>query len=229
MKIGCVILCRYNSSRLPGKILKEVKGKTILQHIIDRLRLINGLQIIVATSNQSTDDIIEEYCLQAGISIFRGSLENVSKRFLEAAQSLNLDYAIRYNGDNLFSNLDIIEEMISACSGNHLDFISNVHGRTFPYGMSVEIINIPFYQALIKQFESEYHREHVTIYLYENQDIGRRKYFYNTKHKELQGLRLAIDESQDLQFAEKVLSHLEDRLVNYTFDDLFNAIAKAKK
>ncbi len=227
MNIGAIILCRYNSSRLPGKILKEIRGKTILQHIVDRLGLVNGLKIIVATSEESTDDIIEDYCDKNNIPCYRGSLQNVAERFLNAGQSQDLDYAIRINGDNLFINLENLEDMIAKVRSNPIDFYSNVRGRTFPYGMSIEILNLKFYQDLMVKINNEYYREHVTIYLYENEDIGKRKYFYNNAHPEVQGKRLAIDEKEDLQQAEKILSLLGDRYNNYTFEELIMAIAKS--
>ena len=228
MKIGFVILCRYNSSRLPGKILKEIHGTLILQRIINRLDLINNTEIIVATSDQDTDQPIEDFCEQNGIQYYRGSLNNVSQRFNNAALSIDLDYAIRINGDNLFINIENIEVMLEDVKSNPIDFYSNVKGRTFPYGMSVEILKTSFYNALLPSLNNDYYQEHVTIYLYENDDIGRRKYFYNNKHPEMQGIRLAIDEEKDLHLAEKILTNLGDKDNSYTFEDLINAIAKTR-
>ena len=83
MKIGFVIICRYNSSRLPGKILMEINGKSILQYIIERLSLVvPENNIVVATSEEKTDNPIAEYCIKNKINVFRGSLDNVALRFL---------------------------------------------------------------------------------------------------------------------------------------------------
>mgnify|MGYP001373838092 CR=1 FL=1 len=89
---GIIVLCRYNSSRLPGKILKEINGKTILSYIHERLSMINlNLEITIATSNLDSDDIIEDYCLKKKYKYFRGSLSNVSKRFLECGIKSNYE------------------------------------------------------------------------------------------------------------------------------------------
>ncbi len=228
MKIGFVILCRYNSSRLPGKILKEIHGVSILKRITNRLKLISDTHLIVATSTEPTDQPIQDFCILNDIMVYRGSLENVSQRFYEAAASISLDYAIRINGDNLFIDLENIERMLVEVRSNPIDFYSNVKGRTFPYGMSVEILNTVFYKNLLPRLNNDYYKEHVTIYLYENDDIGKRKYFYNNKYPEMQSMRLAIDEEKDLHLAEKIITYLGDKDNSYTFEDLINAIAKTR-
>ena len=82
MKIGAIVICRYNSSRLPGKILKKINGKPILTYIIERLKCVQNLDdFIVATSINTTDQPIVDYCIKNQIKYFRGSLENVAERF----------------------------------------------------------------------------------------------------------------------------------------------------
>lgn len=95
MKIGAVILCRYNSSRLPGKIFEKVKGRSILENIVFRLEQAQNLdEIIVATSEEESDNIIADYCKNEGISCYRGDLNKVADRFLGAAEHHQLDYAL---------------------------------------------------------------------------------------------------------------------------------------
>jgi spore coat polysaccharide biosynthesis protein SpsF len=81
IKIGIIVLCRYNSSRLPGKALKLLNGRSVLGHILDRLSYVSN-QIIVATSDQKSDDEIEKFCNYSNVECYRGSLNNVSNRFL---------------------------------------------------------------------------------------------------------------------------------------------------
>src|SRR5690554_2441069 len=103
MNIGIIILCRYNSSRLPRKILKKINGKTILDYIIERVeKVIPRSQIVVATSTESTDNPIVEYCSNHSIQVFRGSLTNVAERFLHCMEYYKFEYGIRINGDNIF-------------------------------------------------------------------------------------------------------------------------------
>jgi len=212
MKIGAIILCRYRSKRLHGKILKEIQGKAILSHIIYKLQKTNShLNIVVATSTEESDDIIADHCTELDISCYRGDINNVAERFLQCAEFYHFDYTIRINGDNLFLDPFIIDQMIIQLGRQNYDFISNVPERTFPYGMSVEILNTNFFASILPQFDDEKYYEHVTLYLYEHEELGKRHYFYNSICPGLKGINLAIDNENDFQLAEKIynkLSHL---------------------
>lgn len=220
-KIGIAILCRYNSSRLPGKALKKIEGLPIIQHIHNRLaKLFPKVNLVIATSIEQTDDPIYEFCTQHDIQIHRGSLENVAKRFLEVGQQYNWDYIIRINGDNLFIDLDTIEEMVKIAQTNQYDFISNVKGRTFPYGMSIEIVRVSFYQAIFESLTESKYQEHVTLYLYDNPTIGKQFHLLNTKVPKMQGVKMAIDVQEDFDFAVQMMTVLKETDYNYSLKDL---------
>jgi len=200
MKVGIIILCRFNSSRLPGKILKEIDGKAILQHVIDQLdETVEKTHIVVATSDQSSDDQIADYCNENNINIYRGSLANVAERFLNAALKFEFDFAFRVNGDNLFINNPLISKMIELAQTGNYDFISNVPGRTWGYGMSLECVRTDFYKTIFIDFKTDHHFEHVTIYLYENETLGNRKYILNETYHNLKNQQLAIDTPEDFK------------------------------
>lgn len=211
MKTGIVVLCRYESSRLPGKILRKIKGSTILSRIIGKLRLVPNVdEIVVATSTEMADRPIAEHCEKLGIACFRGDHDDVAERFYNCAAAHELDYTIRINGDNLFTDPVIIRQMVRLLDDDVYDFITNVHGRTFPFGMSVEILRTGFYASILPLFNEARYHEHVTLYLYEHPELGKRHYFYNTICPELKGVNLAIDTENDLQLAEKIYSRLSD-------------------
>lgn len=226
MKVGAVVICRYNSSRLPGKILREINGKPLLQYIIERLALVKGLDdLVIATSEESTDDPIAEYCAQHGLKCFRGSLNNVAERFLHCAEAYHFDYAIRINGDNLFADARVITEMIEVARKGDYDLVTNVKNRTFPKGMSVEIVKTSFYRAVFSTLNTAYYQEHVTIYFYENEDSGHFYYHYNTSLPEASGVQLAIDTEEDYRLAEQILKGFEKDHTAYGFEDVYRAMA----
>lgn len=221
MKGGVVILCRYSSSRLPGKILKKIEGQSVLYHIYQRLStVLTSDQLIVATSSEESDNPIDLFCQENGITCFRGSLSNVAERFFCAAQQAEWDYAIRINGDNLFIDVDTLMSMINTFESNNYDFVSNVPGRTFPYGMSIEIVKTSFFKSVLQKITEEQYREHVTLYLYENEAIGKRLYIKNTKYSNLQGAKFAIDEQKDFTFAVDLMKKLGENKYNYTLQTL---------
>ncbi|MEL6559142.1 MAG: hypothetical protein AAFQ94_13215 [Bacteroidota bacterium] len=230
MKTGLILLCRYNSSRLPGKILKEINGKPLLAYIIERLKLSNASdQVIVATSDQETDNPIANYCEKSNVACFRGSLYNVAGRFLECAEYYNLDFAIRINGDNIFTDHHIIDEMISIAHADNYDFVSNVAGRTFPYGMSIEIIKVAFYREIFKHFDTDYFKEHVTIYLYEHpEEVKNVLHFKNKWVPEASGLKLAVDSSEDFKFATEVINRMQSAHTDYGLKEITDLIKSLK-
>jgi len=221
MKVGAIIICRYNSSRLPGKILKEINGKPILLQIYNRLKAIENLKVIIATSEEETDSPIVEYCKLMNLDFYRGSLSNVSYRFLNAAKTLDVDYAIRVNGDNLFISIETMKYMISLAQRNTYDFISNVKGRTFPFGMSIEILKVSFYDNILSHFDNDYYKEHVTIYLYENENCGSMFFVYNNKIPKAKGLKIAIDTKEDFERALEISKKINFK--NYDLKEIVEA------
>lgn len=222
MKTGIIVLCRYNSSRLPGKILREINGKPVLQYILDRLKLVsNAYQVVVATSTEKSDQPIVDYCLSNDVLLYRGSLDNVAQRFADCAQYYNWDYAIRINGDNMLVDGDTIVEMIKIATEHRYDFVSNVKGRTFPIGMSVEIVNVGFYQKAIVEFRDPRYFEHVTLYFYEHEDaVPNSFFFYNRSIPEAKGLKLALDTPADFRRIEGIVKQMDKDHIQYRLKDI---------
>ena len=204
MSIGAIILARLTSSRLPAKGLRDIAGKKLLQHIVDGLYTCRCLdKVIVATSSQSDDDEIETFCNRNGILCFRGSLENVAERFLGAARFYDLTHAVRINGDNLFVNPELVDDIcLKVAEG--FDFVSNVPGRTYPNGMSVELVSTNVYANLYQEFSQDDHFEHVTSYIYQNDTNLAKYYFKNIKATEAHSIQLAVDTKYDFELAKAV-------------------------
>lgn len=226
MKIGLVILCRFSSSRLPGKILKPLNGKPLLTYIWERCQSdALGLPAIVATSNEPSDDPIEEFCMDHDIPCFRGDLHNVAERFLKCAQAQGWNYAIRINGDNLFVDHQLIQQVANIVKESGSPFVSNVKGRTYPFGMSVEAIQTEYYAQAMSRFSEERFKEHVTLYFYEHED-RRFQFATNTICPEAKGLHLAIDTPEDFKQAAAILECMERPHTEYTLSDIYRICQK---
>lgn len=230
MKIGLIVLCRFNSSRLPGKILKDINGKPLLTYILERLQLTaDQNSIIVATSDKKTDDPIEIYCLKNQIECYRGSLNDVAGRFLNCAEKYQLDYAVRINGDNIFTDHRIIDIMIDLVKSDDYNFVTNVKGRTFPIGMSIEIVNVQFYKKHYQHFKSNHYKEHVTLYFYENPShLEKVFHYYNESVPEATGLKLAVDSEEDFNFAAKLISNMRLKHTDYGLKEITDLIKSLK-
>lgn len=226
MKIGAIILSRYNSSRLPGKALMKISGKPVLLYIVERLsQVLSKDQILIATSDQESDDPIKDFAETYNLQYFRGSLENVSERFYLAAKMKDWDYAIRINGDNVFVDTFILKSMITSLIQKPVDFLSNVKDRTFPKGMSIEVVNVAEYGKLLAEISKhEKYREHVTLYLYDN-DVDRNySYVYNTSSPELAGLQMALDTKEDFIRTEKIIATFSKPHWNYNMESIYKII-----
>ncbi len=227
MKIGIIILCRLSSTRLPGKILKQIEGKTILQHIHNRLaQIIPPTDIVIATSDEASDDPIETYCQDNKLQYYRGDLNNVALRFLAASEAFGFDYAVRINGDNIFIDLDTLTKMFGICQKGDFDFISNVKNRTYPYGMSIEFLRVDFYKKLVAKLTDKDYQEHVTLYLYHHAQYGKQCHVFNTDCPEANGLRFAVDEKKDFEFATKVMAQLKGKAYQYNLKELIEISEK---
>jgi len=222
MKIGIVILCRFSSSRLPGKILMSLSGRSVLGHILDRVMLATPLlPVVVATSLEKDDDGIEDFCIRSGVPCFRGSLEDVAGRFISCAEHMGWDYVIRINGDNLFLDKKTLRDMVAIAETELFDLVTNVPGRTFPYGMSVEIFNVDFYREHMCAVQDPKHREHVTSWFYENNSVGSRYVFENTRIKGASGAQLALDTEKDLEMARRLVDEAGPNIANMDMEEIY--------
>lgn len=226
MTVGVVILCRYSSSRLPGKILLPIGGVPILTHIVDRVRM-SGLPFAVATSNDPTDDTVDAHCRAIGAACFRGSLDDVAGRFLACARAQGWCYAARINGDNLFVHYELLVELARIAETGQFDLVTNVPGRTYPPGASVEIADVDFYARCYEQFSRPDHREHVTNWLYEHPGQFRQHTHVNPDADLMRGVKLAIDTQDDYKRAEQVAADVGESLAACTMDQVLRTIRRS--
>ena len=209
VKIGAVILSRMDSTRLPGKALIDVDGRPLLSYVLSFCQKINNLDsIAIATSTRAVDDPLSDFADVQGIPCIRGSLDNVAERFLLAMETLNLDAAVRINGDSPLNNTQILSDGIRLFRRGNLDLVSNLPARTYPYGMSVEVVRRKAMKYACSMMIDAQHREHVTKYFYDNQD----KFdisLMTSEVAEFSGVQLAIDTREDLDRFEWIIGNLE--------------------
>ncbi len=228
MEMGAVILSRYSSTRLPGKALLEIAGKPILNYIVERLlQVLDKKHIVIATSEDASDDPIAAFSERNGITCFRGSLENVSERFYLAAAGQNWDYAIRINGDNVFVDTELLRYMVEITGKGEYDFVSNVKDRTYPKGMSIELVRVSFYKSLLEKMNgSEKYREHVTLYLYDHA-CGNFHFCYNEALPEAAGIQMALDTWEDFIQIRQIIAQFTQAHWNYNLKEIYHIWKKS--
>ena len=225
MKIGAILLSRMDSTRLPGKALLDVGGRPLLSYALSFCQKIDDLDsIAIATSTRVVDDPLSDFAKFHGIPCIRDSLDDVAERFLLAMETLNLDAAVRINGDSPLNNTQILSDGIRLFRGGNFDLVSNVPARTYPYGMSVEEVGRKAMEYACSMMIDAQHREHVTKYFYENQDkfdISLMK----SEVAEFSEVQLAIDTREDLDRFEWIISNLEGDLADL---DIVSLVKLAK-
>ena len=225
-KVGVIVLSRYSSSRLPGKALLEIREKPVLLYIIERIReVLDNNNIVIATSIENSDNPIVSFANKHGIKIFRGSLENVSERFYSAAKKQDWEYAIRINGDNIFLDIPLLKLMKKKVIKSNFDFLSNVKNRTYPKGMSVEIVKLSYYESLLEKIKTnKSYLEHVMQHIYEESDLTNHYYFYNSRIKNVESIQLALDTHDDFKRSSIIINNFKKNHINYNLEEIISIL-----
>jgi len=208
MKIAVVVFSRISSRRFPGKALADLRGRPLLGRVLDRAKLsARGVPVIVATSNDKSDEPIVTFCATEGTPVYRGPLDDVLGRAVGCACANDLDAIVRITGDSPFADPEIINECINFFSQNaDIDLITNARPRSFPIGMTVELIPTKTLKSIYASSPTAEEREHITtrIYTYAGAfDI--RAIINSVDYSEL---NLSVDTPDDLRRVEWIMDHL---------------------
>ena len=225
--IGCIVQARMGSSRLPGKTLMKVDEKnTVLDFLINQLsysKLIDKL--VIATTNLSIDDDIQNSIRNLDVELFRGNANDVLDRYYQSAKKFSLDIVVRITADNPLIDPFIMDEMISEFCLKNYDYMTNTLPRTFPYGTEVEIFTFDALEKAWQNAKKPSEREHVTPYFYNNQKIFKiHKIQYSTN---ISNLRWTIDRQNDLELVKLIVSKIIKRPI--LLDDIILLYTKEPK
>ena len=207
MNFGIIILSRMSSKRLPKKALIKINKIPIIDYVIKVAKnVINKEKIILSTSLLSEDDVFEKIAQRNDIKLFRGDLKNVYERFYQTMKKFNLEYAIRLNGDSPLNHHLILKKAIKVFSKNiKADIITNIFPRTFPKGMSTEIISRKLLQNNKNKISDKYDLENITSFFYKNEKKFNIINFVSNKKKRPQ-YNLSIDNKYDSDILKKILN-----------------------
>lgn len=209
MRIGVVIQARMNSTRLPGKVMKLLNHKTVLQHVVERVSQSTLVDtVVVATTDNAEDIAIFKNMDDLQINVFRGDENNVLSRYYYAASEYKLDVVIRITSDCPLIDAKLLDDMIKFYIENEYDMVTNAgsipENRTYPRGLDVEIFS---YKILSEAFENanyEYEREHVTPYIYEHS----KKVFYYKNDTDYSMYRWTLDTREDWELIKLIYDNL---------------------
>lgn len=225
-RFGAIILGRLDSQRLPGKVLADVHGRPLLWYLLERLRQVQALNLLVmATSDRPVDDPIADYCAGQGLAVYRGSVDDVAGRVLGCVQTHGLTHFLRVNADSPFLEPGLVAQGWAAVLRDNWDFVTNLRPRSFPYGVSLELLRSDVYAAAYPQIQNPAQREHITGYFYEHLDNYR---WHNIRRSpDLSEVRLTVDTPQDLALFRRVLTIVLPRWHSLEYTDVVQLYRKA--
>lgn len=204
MKIGILVQARMSSKRLPGKVLKPVRDRPLIDYLWTRLKQVETADVLaLITSTSDDDDELAQFGEKCGLEVFRGDLHDVAKRFMEANNHFNLDAFVRINGDSPWMDPRLVERLLKIYKTGNYDLVTNVYKRTYPKGESVEILSSELLCQYYEDFIEE-DFEHVTPYFYRHWK-KLRGYSDILPDTNLSDVNLCIDTPGDFERLEKIL------------------------
>lgn len=207
-----IVQARMGSSRLPGKVLRRLGGRTVLDRVVRSARDSGVLDdLVVATTIEDRDDAVVAECEALGVEVHRGPVDDVLTRFLGVldARGDDPDAVLRFTADCPLLDPEVVmlaANVFAATPG--LDYLTTSIARTLPRGLDVEIVRTEVLREIDK-LATDHHRTHVTSYVYSH------PYEYNvlglTLQPDLSHLRLTLDTEDDWRLIEAVVQHFGDR------------------
>jgi len=206
MKIGIITQVRMTSTRLPGKVLKEIKGIPLLKYHTDRV-LESGYPLYVATTTNKTDDSIVDFCKKENIPFFRGDEHHVLSRYYFCAKEYNLDIIVRVTSDCPLVSGMLIKSTLDKYkdSFKSSDYVSNVIERTFPRGIDFEVFSFQSLEEAYNKATLPSDIEHVTQYIVQNRN--QKITYHHILHKEdKSSYRITVDTPEDFELIRRLIT-----------------------
>jgi spore coat polysaccharide biosynthesis protein SpsF len=203
--------------------MTQINGHPMIYWEISRIskaKLVN--KIVVAISDQSSDDILADYLDSIHQEYIRGSLDNVLSRYVKAEEIYNPSAIIRLTADCPFVMPELIDQYLETFHKEDFEYLSNTIELSYPDGLDIEIIAPGIFKKLLEFSLSKEEKEHVTLGIYSRKDKFRT---YNVSNKtNISQFRWTVDTSDDLAFVKSIFAHFESKEINFTFEDVLKLV-----
>lgn len=214
-----IVQARMGSTRLPGKVLSYLEGAPMLQRQLERVQRATALdRIVVATSDDRSDDPIVELCSQLDIPVFRGDLNDVLSRFAGAIAQFEPEVVVRITADCPLASPSVIDSVVDAFLDAGVDYLSNTLQPSFPDGIDVEVVRADVLLDVCATSTDAAEREHVTLGVYRQPDKYSVANFAGDR--DLSQLRWTVDNPEDLEFVQWVYQQLFPINQQFDIDDV---------
>ncbi len=198
------------SKRLPGKVLKKIQEKTLIEILIHRLKKSkNSNDIVVLTSNSKKDDVLVNFLKSKSIKYYRGNEDDVLDRYYNALQIYSCDYIVRITGDCPLLDPSLLDKVIDLTLKSKSDYCSNIFNDSFPDGQDIEVFKNNVLLNAWKKAKLRSEREHVTPYIIKNTDLNGGKMFKANaieSEYDYSNVRMTVDTEMDFNTIEILIN-----------------------
>ena len=203
MRVVAVVQARMGSTRLPGKVLKNILGKPVLWHIVNRVQKAKHVnEVVIAATTSPEDEKLEKFAADCSLGIYRGSVNDIVDRFLGAGKKFQADVVVRVWGDCPFVDPEIIDKMLSKFINGNYDYANNANPATYPPGMDIELYSMKSLERIQQETLEPFYREYPFEHVYKRGDSF--KTFYDKNDIDLSHINLTVDYIEDFRLATEI-------------------------
>lgn len=226
MRTVAIVQARIGSTRLPGKVLKPVCGKPLIELLLGRLAKSKRIdEVVLATGQGNENDALETLVISLGFKCYRGSETDVLNRFFTAARKANADTIVRITGDCPLVDPALVDAVLDKYIDSKADYASNVEPPTYPDGLDIEVFSFEALKQAEKNSTSAFEREHVTPYLRTSSNFQRVNIEAENDNSDM---RWTVDEPGDLEVVENIFRHFEPN-TDFTWSQILELQRKIPK
>ncbi len=229
IKVIAIIEARMTSSRLPGKHLLKANGKPMLAHLVDRLKTVSSIsEIVIATTTNTTDDVLVHFAEEAQVGVYRGSENDVMGRVLEAGEAFDADVICEVTGDCPIIDPRLVEQVIQTFHKNAKNKVVYVNNGEsgIPGGMSTQVFNLSALKQSESMTDAPLDREHVTLHIKRHYDLFPPIYLVAPDSLQWPDLGLTMDEESDYILLKKIVDYFGDEKPYFSCEDVIKLLRK---
>ncbi|WP_406945518.1 cytidylyltransferase domain-containing protein [Halobacillus sp. SY10] len=227
MKVIAIVQARMGSTRLPGKVLKKVNGKSLLEYQVERMKRSKKIDhLVISTTKKALDEPIIDLCKYLNVDTFRGSEKDVLGRFYGTCEHYKADAVVRLTADCPFIDPGVIDKVITYFQDHYPNYlyVSNTKTRSYPRGLDTEVFTYEVLKDAYMNANSPHDLEHVTPFIVKR--VGDQGIAQVTHDTDESHHRWTVDTLEDFQFVSTVLEHLYPTNPAFTFQDLLDVLRK---
>jgi|TARA_Y100000310_G_scaffold93927_1_gene91508 spore coat polysaccharide biosynthesis protein SpsF len=218
--IAGIIAARMSSSRLPGKVLLKICGKTALELMIERVKRSKTIdKIIIATSTNKQDDFIEKICKEIEIECIRGPEEDLLSRYKIVSDKIKPCIIVKMGADSILIDPLVIDHVVNTFLNGDYDYVSN-YGipKTYPEGCTVDVYTSDTLNEVFQEAKKPSEREHISPFMWNKPEKYR--FFRVDYKKDLSNYRLSLDYYEDFLVIKSIFESLYPKNPNFTLEDV---------